>query len=269
MSKKTIIEANGLGNSFLIVDEGKTNIDKLSTEEVGSYRELLVRSGRDSLLIIADLSEGIRKQMRVLEKDGSESQMCGNGLRAVARYYYEAEHQPRIEVQTKSGLVTAEQKSGQIIKTSIGQFNYRGFLLADDQIIHDTDVGEPHAIIFSSRDHADALFNRYAPPIVHRGKLVGRNQTMNHHTRNLNVVSIDPLDPTVIYNRTYERGVNHETLACGTGSACAAMTYGKNILRQEQFLVTVKTRLGSLEVAGVNNQVSVTGEAQIEKIIRD
>lgn len=272
MPHKTIIEANGLGNSFVIVDAGEASIDLLSPLEVESYRNILRRSGRDSLLLIGDLTDGIRtnlKQMRVLEKDGTESQMCGNGLRAVARYYFEANQLPSIDVQTLAGPVSAEHQQGNIVKTSIGKFTHHGTLEAGFQLIHDTDVGEPHAIIFSARDQVEDLFACFAEPIVHRGKLIGKNKVLNGHTRNLNIVSLDQENPSILYNRTYERGVNRETLACGTGSACAAMTYGKYFLNRDNFSVTVKTHQGSLEIAGQNNQVSITGEAQIEKIIRN
>jgi len=272
MNHKIIIEANGLGNSFVIVDAGKTNIDLLSPLELESYRNILRRSGRDSLLLICDIADGVRnnlKQLRVLEKDGTESQMCGNGLRAVARYYYEENKLQTIDVQTRSGVVSAEHQKGTVVKTSIGKFTHHGTIEADYKLIHDTDVGEPHAVIFSARDQVEELFSHFAEPIVHRGKLVGRNATLNGHTRNLNVVSIDEKNPGILYNRTYERGVNRETLACGTGAACAAMTYGKFFLNRDRFSVIVKTLQGSLEIAALKNQVSVTGVAQIEKIIRN
>ena len=270
MHHKTIIEANGLGNSFVIVDAGKSSVDRLTPHELASYRDVLLRSGRDSLLIIGDLSSSVRrnlKQMRVLEKDGSESQMCGNGLRAVARYYFESAHLPSIEVKTRAGIVTAEQQRGNIVRTGIGRFTHHGIIEAGQELVHDTDVGEPHAIIFSARYQVEDLFARFATPIVHLGKLIGKSHTLNGQTRNLNVVSFDGENPRIIYNRTYERGVNRETLACGTGSACAAMTYGKYFLKRPVFSVVVKTLQGSLEVAGQHDQVSVTGEAQIEKIL--
>jgi diaminopimelate epimerase len=258
--KFSLIEASGLGNTFLIVDCLNSSPYQMTAQQENYYRELLRISKRDSLLLIGSAVNSIRgeiadqiKQMRILELDGTESIMCGNGLRAVSEYYYQTSGQKNISVETKAGLVTAERLRHQYVSTSLGQFNYHHALPYQNEVVHYTDIGEPHAIVFTTHFQVNQLFAELGPKILEQ-------------QHNLNAVSFDLHDPSKIYNRTLERGVNHETLACGTGAVCAAVTYGQKILNERESEITVQTSSGELKVSYNPFQVKLLGPAKIEKI---
>lgn len=270
MNRKKIIEASGLGNSFLIMDMDQEDITKISDVRLENIRHLLELSHRDSALIIGQVTDQTRQpitRMRIIESDGTESSMCGNGLRVVGQYYYEHLNQPKIEVMTKAGQVSSERLNADQIRTYLGKFHYLDSVDTRAEIIHDTDVGEPHAVVFSTHSQVDRLMQKLSFPIVYKGEVYGVDKKLPHGTRNLNIVVPDLFDPNHLHNRTFERGVNHETLACGTGAACAAATYAKVFLNQENFSVRISTLSGDLQVDGYNKDVYVTGPAKIEKIM--
>jgi len=258
-----LIEASSLGNTFLIVDYQKESINHVET--VG--REMLKLKGADSLLLIKQDSRSKLVKMRVLEQDGSESKMCGNGLRAVAEYFRLSKGVLKINVQTLAGVRSAVcLQSGGMIETNLGKFNYHGKLVDSGFELHDTDVGEPHVVIFEKPEKKEDLFRKFSHSIAHTGHYFAFSS--RRHTRNINVVSIDEKDENVLENATYERGVRRETEACGTGAACVAATYLKSFKKKNKLEteIEVRCRGGNLLARMKNDEVILTGTAQVGKI---
>lgn len=284
MKQIKLAEAEGLANSFLIFDLG--TLAKPEEYELTGLRQTLVEklagSTKDTALVLFDLMSGSREkisQMRILERDGSESMMCGNGLRAVGKYFLELLDRPVSGVLTPAGIRQVRAVNEKTFEADLGNFNYEGRVVLYDEeedtnnFVHLANVGEPHAIIFCAQQSVEKLMAKYGLSLAKYGLLDGQQIG----TRNLNVVGIpDDFSPRKVErekkislnNRTFERGVNAETMACGTGSACVAGVI--NHLRKltgsfidNDLEVDITTKAGKLVVNLERGNASITGPANL------
>jgi len=171
--------------------------------------------GADGLLIL-EKSKLADVKMRIFNADGSEAQMCGNGARCVALYTGKS----KIKIETKAGIIESQvNKDSAKVKLTDPKdlkldipltINYRTLR------VNFINTGVPHTVIFvEGLDRID-VFN------------LGRQ--IRYHKRfapaGTNVDFIEVIDKDSIKIRTYERGVEDETLACGTGAVAAAVITG-------------------------------------------
>lgn len=159
-------------------------------------------------------------RMRIFNPDGSEASMCGNGLRCVAWYLYMKDHGRTTHViETGAGLITTEvvkKERTRIYLTPPKEFRLglKLTVLGKRLDWHAVNTGVPHAVLFSSR--IDKLDLGKLGPAVRFHKI------FKPAGANVNLVQIQT--PHRIAVRTYERGVEGETMACGTGSvACVVI----------------------------------------------
>jgi diaminopimelate epimerase len=208
------------GNDFIVIDNrlpgGATRGRPLS----GLAKSLCGRAhgvGADGLLAI-EPSKKADFKMRIFNSDGSEADMCGNGARCAALYAVENNIAPKnMKIDTRAGVISAEVTGLRVKirltdprdisldrKIKIGRRVYR---------LHSINTGVPHAVIFAKR--VDKInVNSIGPRIrFHRVfKPAGTN-----------VDFVEIVNMKEIKVRTYERGVEAETAACGTGSAASAV----------------------------------------------
>ena len=202
----------GAGNDFILID----NRDGVFTPEAEAIARLCDRHfgiGADGVMTLARSAE-IDCSMRYYNADGSEGEMCGNGARCFALF---AEHRG-IGGETKffdaaDGLHTARIRrlkgtSGEI---ELGMIAVREIRTGDGWWFLNT--GVPHYVEF-----VDDLA---ATDVIGRGRIIRRDTARFPQGTNVNFVQITG-DGT-IRMRTYERGVENETLACGTGATAAAI----------------------------------------------
>ncbi|MEW6669943.1 MAG: diaminopimelate epimerase [Thermodesulfobacteriota bacterium] len=230
---------NGSGNDFILIDnrDGKVKEEEMRplVERVCRRRESV---GADGLIFVTR-SERHDFAWRFFNADGSEAEMCGNGGRCVARFAsLKGIAGPRMTFETLAGPVSAEVM-GRIVKV----------LMPDPRDLRrDIDLpleagwvsvdfintGVPHTVVRvqSLSDH----------PVVAQGRVVRHHPRFSPAGTNADFISLSGSD--VIELRTYERGVEDETLACGTGAiASALVAAARGIVKSP---VTVKTRGGDL-----------------------
>jgi diaminopimelate epimerase len=176
--------------------------------------------GSDGLLVLGK-SKVADVKMRIFNADGSEAEMCGNGARCVALWLTE-NRKPRTEslsIETKAGVIKAQVKSDTVKIKLTDPKNIK----LDKPIkinnrtlkVNFINTGVPHTVIFASGLEKIDVFNL--------GRLIRYHKKFAPRGTNVNFLEI--LDKKSIAIRTYERGVEDETLACGTGSAASALIF--------------------------------------------
>ena len=211
---------NGAGNDFLIVDnrEGRYCTEQLSElARVACHRHLSV--GADGLMAVENPEGDADFRMRFFNSDGSVGEMCGNGARCICRYGYEfglAGERQRVE--TTAGLVTGER---------IDKRNYRirlndpTVLMTDYPVelegkrwncayVELGDPGLPHAVV--QMDDLRALDFEALRPL---GRALRAHPAF---PKGANVNFYELIGPDHIIEKTFERGVEDFTYACGTGT---------------------------------------------------
>jgi diaminopimelate epimerase len=269
---------HGLGNDYVVLGFGETPGADLSALAVRlCHRNFGV--GADGLIALLP-SERHDFRMRIINSDGSEAEMCGNGIRCAAKYYIEnlmpAERRPaaggelRLSVETLSGGrgVVAEWQHGRAGLMTVGMgapvldppsipVNTAGERAVDvpveagGRVFKATCVsmGNPHAVIFTDEDVDEA-------PVLTAGPLIERHPLFPKKT---NVEFINVISDSELKMRVWERGVG-ETLACGTGT-CAAVV-AAHITGRTGREVTVHLRGGDLMINWTEEgEVLMTGPA--------
>lgn len=209
---------HGSGNDFILIDNRQKLIP--ASEAQDAAVTLCKRGfgiGADGLILIED-SDKAHFKWRFLNADGSHADMCGNGGRCAARFAYMLGIAPaEMTFETGAGIIKAEVKDG-IVKLQLPDptdLDLDQTLKLHDQelTIHYINTGVPHTVVFFP-DISSA-------PVFEIGRLI------RHHRRfapeGTNVDFVEVVDKDFIKVRTYERGVEDETQACGTGAVASAI----------------------------------------------
>lgn len=213
---KTIpfVKMSGAGNDFVIIDTIKsTNVHALAIKMC----ERTTGIGADGLLIFGK-SKKADFQMRIINSDGSEAEMCGNGARCMAAYIAKFKSKKnKFTIETLAGIVHAEAKGELATITLSAPKDYQEEIPIDinGRILnsHFINTGVPHTVIF-----VDGLSEIDVNGI---GRIIRYHEIFAPKGTNVNFV--EQLKDDFIQIRTYERGVEHETKACGTGSVASAI----------------------------------------------
>ncbi len=219
----------GTGNDFIIIDNPVNNIH-LTKDQVAFMCNRRFGIGADGLMLLNYL-EGYDFQMVYFNSDGNESSMCGNGGRCLVRfaydiglkkndYYFLAIDGPHHASIQASGWVDLKMKD----VDKIAKVN-------NDFILN---TGSPHYIQISTDVQQ---LDVYA-----EGRKIRYSDEFSKEGVNVNFVQMVDKD---IYIRTYERGVEDETLSCGTGVTAAALVCSKN---EGSNIINIQTPGGRLEV---------------------
>ncbi len=237
----------GTGNDFIMIDNRS---GQFYPEEsvVAALCRRRTGIGADGLILLEDHA-GYDFSMRYFNADGREATMCGNGGRCViafARALGVCGDRPRF-------LASDGEHTGEILGDSIK------LKMKDVNEIRQTeggyflDTGSPHYVLFREDVQNTDVFSE--------GRELRYSALFAPEGANINFVQV--LDPQTIYNRTYERGVEDETLSCGTGSIAAALvhTYTRQNVSSP---VTVRTRGGTLKVWFEKGEDPLYGEIMLE-----
>ena len=235
---------HGAGNDFIIIN----NIDGAIPESV--LPELAaglcaqhVSVGADGIMVVAAPRQGGDFRMIFYNSDGSLGEMCGNGARCIARYGYENGLSGETQrIETTAGLVTGQRVTKRLYKVRLNDPSvidlHRsvsvGGTAYNCAYIELGDPGIPHAAvpIAGLRDYDAAALLRLGRTLWHYPDF----------PKGANVNFYEIIGPDHVYERTYERGVEDFTYACGTGTGS---------------VVTVLTLLG--KVSGKHVRVDMTG----------
>ena len=213
---------SGSGNDFIIIDNRDLSLQIIDLPVfVRRVCQRKVSVGADGLFLIEPSAVADFK-WRFFNSDGSLAEMCGNGSRCVARYAYLNGIAGRtMSFETLAGIITAEvnDDSVKVRLTDPSPLKIAQKITLDgrEYALDCIDTGVPHAVLFVP--DADKTMVSELGPQIRRHPHFGPRGT------NVNFVQV--LGPGRIRVRTFERGVEGETLACGTGVTASALVSAK------------------------------------------
>ena len=260
---------HGCGNDYIYVD---CITDPMPHDPAGLARSISDRHfgvGADGLILICP-SDKADARMRMFNADGSEAEMCGNGVRCVAKYVHDhgLVRKPTLRIETGRGVLSLdlEVSGGSVrqVRVDMSEPILRGEDIPTTlpgnppldvplpgHALRATCVsmGNPHCIVF-----VDAVTNAL---VLETGPKVERDPAFPHRT-NVEFVRVNRPDDVTM--RVWERG-SGETLACGTG-ACAVAVAGV-LTGRTQRRITAHLRGGDLQLhwSETDNHVYMTGPA--------
>ena len=253
----------GGGNDFVVVDnrQGRVGDAGELTKRICT-RALSV--GADGLILIENSAKATFK-MRYYNADGSWGAFCGNGTRCAARFaFLNVIAGRRMTIETDAGIVAADIGEGPLVAITMPAphtFRAQRPVKVGDTVVHGSSVvvGVPHYVLFLKG-------NLWEQSICPLGSMIRRHPELAPDGgANVNFVVVR--DEHTIEVRTYERGVENETLSCGSGVVSSAVTSA--IFGKVKSPVAVKTRSGvTLEVAftmhdGHAEDVRLRGDARL------
>ncbi len=209
---------NGAGNDFIVFDNRAGKVS-LTREQVVRLCDRHRGIGADGVLILVSCRSGKADwAWDFYNSDGSTGEMCGNGARCFARFVQKAVSlKGDFTFETEAGVITAsfegERVTVNLTRPKDLRLNERVSLSSGVETIHSLNTGVPHAVLYVP-DADQAMVHSLGPEIR-------RHPHFGPRGTNVNFVQV--LGPNHIRVRTFERGVEDETLACGTGVSAAAM----------------------------------------------
>ncbi|BAT71861.1 diaminopimelate epimerase [Thermosulfidibacter takaii ABI70S6] len=241
---------SGSGNDFIIIDNMDLKIDADSfVKLVPKICRRAISVGADGVILI-EPSDRADFKWRFFNSDGSEAEMCGNGGRCAARFACEKGIAPQSMVfETLAGLIRAEVQ-GRLVKVQMTE----PFGWVMDKRLEDLGVtycfvntGVPHVVVF--------VEDLESMDVVGLGRKIRFHSQFQPAGTNVNFVTVKD---GKVFIRTYERGVEGETFACGTGATAAALIGIKKGLVVSP--VEVVTRSGEvLKIYEDNDKVFLEG----------
>lgn len=232
MQKIFFKKMSGAGNDFIFLDINQNKGMQLTPEKIKNLCHRRNGIGADGVITIEDIS-GYNYKMVYYNADGSTGSLCANGARCSIWF---AEQTMRLTSGKAKFISNDTEYSGEVLEDELIKFNlnppkkikYNFKIKAFGQLITSNyaDTGSPHVVIKISEvlkninDTSSAFKNILEFPVYSIGKEIRNSSDFKPGGTNVNFV--DVIDD-VIHIRTYERGVEDETLACGTGSVAAAV----------------------------------------------
>lgn len=243
---------NGAGNDFVLIDNRQRKIH-LSREQVARLCHRQRGIGADGLFLLIPSSTGKADwAWEFYNSDGSTADMCGNGARCFARFIQKvtgAQGQTRFE--TGAGVITATFESERV---TVNLTPPKQMLLHQKiagMQVHSINTGVPHAVVFVP-DADKAMVQQVGAELRHHPHFAPKGTNVNF---------VQVLEPNHIRVRTYERGVEGETLACGTGVTASALIASQIHGFKSPVKVTVQGG-DVLEVTFDDARVKLTGPAE-------
>lgn len=245
---------HGAGNDFVLIDDRAKSFPDQDNALVHSIARPKYGIGCEGVILIQP-SETADFRMRFYNPDGGEVEMCGNGARCVARLAHEIGAAPKeMAFDTVAGLIRARviaEDRVELTMTEPKDWILHGELDLDGQKVpfHFVNSGVPHVVMV-----VEDLANI---------DLQSLGAAIRYHTRfqpagtNVNLIQITGPDSLSV--RTYERGVEAETLACGTGMVACGLIAGSLGLVS----VPVKITCASGDVLGVNYRATPEGATDV------
>jgi diaminopimelate epimerase len=251
---------NGAGNDFVMIDNRAGEV-RLRPEQIVWICDRHRGIGADGILLLEKGSNGADFRMRYYNRDGGEAEMCGNGARCFARFANKIAAAPeKISFQTPAGLIRGELHGESVtLQLSEPKDLRLGIeLIANDakERVHFINSGVPHVVVPVTKvDDID---------VRGRGEALRRHEMFSPAGANVNF--IEKRGPQKILVRTYERGVEDETLACGTGVVASALIFGATEKADGPISVTVRSgselSVGFKRAGDRFTNVTLTGPAE-------
>jgi len=211
---------NGAGNDFVMLDNRDRSL-ALTKDQIEQLCDRHRGIGADGLLCVEPATEGGDFKMRYYNADGGEAEMCGNGARCFGRFvnHLHGDKLVKINFETLAGMISAEFEGEQVRINMSAPHNLnlsQHLIVAGAGLtVHSINTGVPHAVVFV--DDLETV------PVREWGAALRYHEAFQPKGTNANFAKV--LGPGSISIRTYERGVEDETLACGTGMVACALIH--------------------------------------------
>lgn len=220
------------GNDFILLDNRQGTYDKITTEQVKKMCDRHFGIGADGLMLLNN-KKGFDFEMIYYNADGIEGSLCGNGGRSITQFAN------KLGIKKKEYLFSATDGDHKAVidfdkevKLQMGDVKNLEFSL-DHYVLN---TGSPHYVKYVNGIQEIA--------VVEEGRKIRNSKDFAE--KGINVNFVEKLGKDTIYVRTYERGVEDETLSCGTGLTASALVSAHN---ENGFnRVEVKTKGGNLSV---------------------
>lgn len=263
---------HGIGNDYIYFDAISQNIENPSQLAI-KYSDRHFGIGSDGVILICK-SDVADAKMRMFNADGSEGNMCGNGIRCVGKYIYDHgivdKGKRTVTVETKSGIKTLElfvkNDKVDMVKVDMGKADFEP---KNIPVIVDTDtavdvpitvlskeykgtcvsMGNPHCVIFTD-DTKSLELEKIGPYFEHNAIF----------PEGVNTEFIKVIDEHTLEMRVWERG-SGETFACGTGACASVSAACKKGYCKKGEDITVKLLGGDLVINVTDETVYMTGTA--------
>jgi diaminopimelate epimerase len=263
---------HGLGNDFILIDNRASATPRLTPEDAIQWCDRHFGIGADGVIFALPGQNGTDYTMRIFNNDGSEPEMCGNGIRCLAKFIAELEGttEPRsYKIHTLGGLITPKLEANGLVTVDMGKPRLLAaeipttLVAADQQVVNQplevagktwhvtcVNMGNPHCVTFV--DEVDAL------PLETLGAQFECHPVF---PKKINTEFIQVVRSDHLKMRVWERGAGI-TLACGTG-ACASLVAG--VLNGTcDRRATVELPGGSLQIewSEADDRLYMTGPAE-------
>jgi diaminopimelate epimerase len=210
---------NGAGNDFVLIDNRTADVH-LDRSQIARLCDRHRGIGADGILLLEKASKRADFQMRYFNADGGEAEMCGNGARCFARFASKvAGAEGKISFETPAGVISA-QLIGNLVTLQMTEptdlrLNVALRVADQNKTIHFINSGVPHVVIPASRiDDVD---------VRREGSAIRYHEMFSPKGANVNFIEKRGVNKIAV--RTYERGVEDETLACGTGVVASSLIF--------------------------------------------
>lgn len=258
---------HGLGNDFILID-CRSSVFSAELPALGTLSERLCTRrfgiGADQVLVLSDSATADFK-MLIFNADGSEVEMCGNGIRCLAKYIWDRKLSDKsvLSIETRAGIMRPE-RSGDMVRVDMGEprFEPAAIPVEHHGMVKDValrieketftitclSMGNPHAVIVvDDVDHFD---------VQKFGPLIERHEMFPNR---INVEFVQVINREMVKMRVWERGAG-ETMACGTGASAVAVALHMKELTAKEIKVLLLG--GALMVKWArDNHVYMTGPA--------
>ena len=247
----------GAGNDFIVIDDRSCRFpveDKELIERL-CFRNLGI--GADGLVLLQP-SSFADFRMRVFNADGMEASMCGNGLRCLIVYLKDLGFKEEtFHIETEAEVLKCSYLGGKVsVEFSTPKVLHWGTFLQEGSVLEElfvVDTGVPHAVIFVE-DLEECLVEKW-------GREIRSHPKFAPHGVNVNFVKVSSDGTARI--RTYERGIEGETLACGTGAAAAAFVLSQKEGQGMPIRVMPKSGEGlEFSIKGASKRIEMQGRAE-------
>ena len=242
---------SGAGNKFIIIDNLKNEITDREKKTV----ELCSSENNNEIdgVIYVENSDNSDFKMNYYNRDGTGNALCGNGLRCTVKFINDNKISDKTELKIEAvseiyeciklpdGRITVSFPPPEKVKTNFKlkvHFQEWWELLNCSYV----DCGSPHIVVFIDEIEKPKVNNLDEVNIMEWGRNIRMHKDLMPEGANVNFVKEKSKDENEIEIRSYERGVEGETLACGTGALSSALIYF--ILRNQKDEVKILTRSG-------------------------
>ncbi|KAB8320109.1 diaminopimelate epimerase [Tolypothrix campylonemoides VB511288] len=264
---------HGLGNDFILIDNRSSSTPVITPEQAVKLCDRHFGIGADGVIFALPGENGTDYTMRIFNSDGSEPEMCGNGIRCLAAFLADlegdAKNSDQYRIHTLAGVITPQLMSDGQVKVDMGIPKLLAGEIpttirpANEKVINQplevagktwdvtcVSMGNPHCITFVD-DVAAIPLEAIGPQFEHHPAFPQR----------INTEFIQVVRPDYVKMRVWERGAGI-TLACGTG-ACASLVAGVLTGKCER-KATVELPGGPLQIewSEIDQRVYMTGPAQ-------